>query len=100
MPFDSSKFGAEVARVLAYDGGGQRLMPLTCGPCSSEEARRELQAIHPKELFPDAAQPDASMAGLWLYFSCFEEAHKLADACTAREGDLWHAIVHRQEPDS
>jgi hypothetical protein len=100
MPFDPSQFGAGVARILAYDGGGERLMPLTCGPCSSERARRELQAIQPAELFPDAAQPDAPMAGLWLYFSCFEEAHKLADACPAREGELWHAIVHRQEPDA
>jgi hypothetical protein len=40
------------------------------------------------------------MAGLWLYFSCFEEAHQLADSCSSKEGEFWHAILHRQEPDS
>ncbi len=39
------------------------------------------------------------MAGLWLYFSCFEEAHALADASKSAEGALWHGILHRQEPD-
>ena len=39
------------------------------------------------------------MAGLWLYFSCFEEAHKLADSCPTKDGEFWHAILHRQEPD-
>jgi hypothetical protein len=100
MQFDPSKYGARVARILAYDGAGQRLMPLTCGPCSSPQARAELRTIRPEELFPDAPHLDASMAGLWLYFSCFEEAHQIADACPAREGELWHAILHRQEPDS
>jgi hypothetical protein len=100
MQFDPSKYGAGVARILACDGDGQRLMPLTCGPCSSQEARKSLEAARPAELFPGAERPDASMAGLWLYFSCFEEAHTLADGCPTREGDLWHAILHRQEPDS
>ena len=40
------------------------------------------------------------MAGLYLYFSCFEEAHDLAQKCETTEGELWHAILHRQEPDS
>ena len=98
--FDPVKYGAAVARILAYDGGGQRLMPLTCGDCSSRDARRELKAAKALELFPNAEHPDAAMAGLWLYFSCFDEAHKLADACSGKDGDFWHAIVHRQEPDS
>jgi hypothetical protein len=40
------------------------------------------------------------MAGLWLYFSCLEEAHKLVQDSDAKESELWHAILHRQEPDS
>jgi hypothetical protein len=100
MDFDPAKYGAGVARILAYDGNGQRLMPLTCSGCSSEAARRELQELKAKDLFPKTKNPDAPMAGLWLYFSCFEEAHQLADACSGKDGDYWHAIVHRQEPDS
>jgi len=100
MDFDPAKYGPGIARILAYDGNGQRLMPLTCGACSSLEARRELQNLKPPDLFPEANNPQAPMAGLWLYFSCFEEAHQVADACSSKEGEFWHAIVHRQEPDS
>jgi hypothetical protein len=100
MDFDPAKYGPEVARVLALDGNGSRLMPLTCGPCSSEEAQRALQALKPSSLFPASEDAEAAMAGLWLYFSCFEEAHELANNCTTAEGYLWHAILHRQEGDS
>jgi len=100
MQFDPGKYGPEVARVLALDGNGNRLMPLTCAPCSSEEAQRILKASTPAHLFPGSEEAEAAMAGLWLYFSCFEEAHELANNCTSAEGHLWHAIVHRQEGDS
>jgi len=100
MDFDPAKYGPEVARLLALDGNGNRLMPLTCGPSSSPEAHRILKAWEPARLFPASEEAEAAMAGLWLYFSCFEEAHELADRCTSPEGYLWHAILHRQEGDS
>jgi hypothetical protein len=100
MEFDPAKYGPDVARILALDGGGLRLFPLTCGPCIDEEARRLLKTFKPADLFPNVEEPEAPMAGLWLYFSCFEEAHQLADYCESAEGELWHAILHRQEPDS
>ena len=100
MEFDPAKYGPEVARVLALDGNGNRLMPLACGPCSSQEAHRVLTASKPALLFPESEAAEAAMAGLWLYFSCFEEAHELANDCTTPEGHLWHAILHRQEGDS
>jgi len=100
MEFDSARYGTDVARILALDENGRRLLPLTCGACSAPEARALLKAIEPSALFPAAKEPEAPMAGLWLYFSCFEEAHALADGCRSTEGALWHAILHRQEPDS
>jgi hypothetical protein len=100
MDFDPAKYGPEVARMLALDGNGNRLMPLTCAPCSSEEAQRVLKTWEPARLFPASEEAEAAMAGLWLYFSCFEEAHELANNCTSAEGYLWHGIVHRQEGDS
>jgi hypothetical protein len=100
MEFDPAKYGPEVARVLALDGNGNRLMPLTCVPCSSGEAQRILKTWDPARLFTAGDEAEAAMAGLWLYFSCFEEAHELANHCTSSEGYLWHAIVHRQEGDS
>ena len=99
MKFDTAQYGPEVARVLALDGNGERLFPLVGGECSSEEARVLLQSARAAEWFPGAEEPAAAMAGLWLYFSCFEEAHQLAQSSKTAEGELWHAIVHRQEPD-
>ncbi len=98
--FDPTQYGTAVARILALDGNGQRLPPLTCGASSCPEAQVLLKTVKPSDLFPGLADPDAAMAGLWLYFSCFEEAHELANSCHSKEGELWHAIVHRQEPDS
>src|ERR1019366_5110122 len=99
MVFKSSHYGADVARILAYGEDGNRLAPLVCGPCVSEDARRELARFQPRDLFPDHKDPAAPMAGLWLYFSCFEEAHRLIDHPRTPDGVYWHAILHRMEPD-
>src|SRR5580698_253139 len=97
MPFDPTHYGPDVARILALDGNGQRLMPLRPSPCSSEEARQLLKTFKASDLFPNQEEPEAAMAGLFLYFSCFEEAHKLLEYCETPEGELWHAILHRLE---
>ena len=54
MDFDPAKYGPEVARVLALDGNGNRLLPLTCGPCSSPEAHQILKTWEPARLFPSS----------------------------------------------
>jgi len=99
MVFEPSQYGPDVMRLLALSGNGQRLAPLVCGPCASEEARRELSRVNPAAVFPKCAEPEAPMAGLWLYFSCFKEAHRLIDDPRTPDGVYWHAILHRQEPD-
>lgn len=99
MRFDPTAYGPEVARILGMGEDGERCSPLVCGPCTSQEAHRTLAALRPSDLFasvPDAAAP---MAGLWLYFSCFKEAHELINDPKTHEGEFWHAILHRQEPD-
>jgi hypothetical protein len=98
--FDPHQYGPDVARVLELDGNGRRLMPLTCHKCSSPEAHQMLKTFQPSDLFPEARDAAAAMAGLWLYFSCFEEAHELAAESSTPDCELWHAILHRQEPDS
>src|SRR5580658_5326578 len=100
MLFDPTRYGPDVARILALDGNGRRLMPLECSKCSSREARTLLKTFKPRDLFPNQPEPEAPLAGLYLYFSCFEESHQLAQDCQTAEGKLWHAILHRQEPDS
>jgi hypothetical protein len=100
MPFLAADYGSEVAAILALDGDGERLMPLVMERCSSETARETLRAASVRRLFPEAHAPEAAMSGLYVYFSCFEEAHTLAQDTATAEGSYWHAIVHRQEPDA
>ena len=98
--FDPNRYGAEVARILSFDANGERLMPLTCGACSTAQAYQDLKTQRAATLFHGARNSEAAMAGLWLYFSCFEEAHQIAQESNSPDCELWHAILHRQEPDS
>jgi hypothetical protein len=91
MPFDPHAYGPEVAAALALDGNGERLMELATPQCVSGTARTTVRAL---------AVPQAAMAGLYLYFGCWDDAHETAQAVETREGSYWHAIVHRQEPDA
>lgn len=100
MPFDPDAYAAGVVEILALDGSGERLMPLAHGNCSSAKARKRLQAASAAALFPRARAETAAFAGLWLYFSCWDEAHQIAQDIGTREGSYWHAIIHRQEPDA
>ena len=98
--FQSSDYGSEVAEILRLDGDGERLLPLAMERCSSEAARERLRGIAADMLFPGAFAPEAALSGLYVYFSCFEEAHNIAQDILTVEGSYWHAIVHRQEPDA
>lgn len=100
MQFNASLYGETVASILALDGSGERLMPLERGTCSSKEARGLLQRANAVELFPEARAPEAAMCGLYLYFSCIDDAHNIAQSLETPEGSFWHGIVHRQEPDA
>lgn len=100
MHFDPGVYGETAARLLSLDGSGGRLMPLVNRGCSSEQARRELIGLTPKSVFPHARAAKGAMAGVLLYFGCFEEAHEEAQGDYSAEGSFWHGILHRQEPDS
>ena len=93
-------YSPEVISILALDGDGERLMPLAMGRCSSEAARERLRAASAALLFAGARAPQAALSGLYVYFSCFEEAHAITQNIPTAEGSYWHAIVHRQEPDA
>ena len=93
-------YGAEVAEILALAENGERLMPLAGGACCSDQARDRIKDAKTGDLFPSARAPHAATAGLYLYFSCWEEAHEAAQSDSSAEGSYWHAIVHRQEPDA
>ena len=40
LMFDPHAYGDEIAGILAFDGNGERLMPLAGGTCNSADARR------------------------------------------------------------
>jgi hypothetical protein len=98
--FDPKAYGEKVSEILSLDGGGQRLMPLAEGTRSSAEAYRLLQATNARDLFPNARAPEAALAGLYLYFSCLDEAHNISQEIETPDGSFWHGIIHRQEPDA
>ena len=97
---DFTKYLPPINELLALDGHGERLMPLAAGTCSSPEAYKRLHSASPRTLFPDSRAPEAAMAGLYLYFSCLDEAHTIAQAIETPDGSFWHGIMHRQEPDA
>jgi len=99
MEFDPAAYGETVASILALDGNGERLMPLARGTCSSEEARERLKGVTAGQLFTGSRAPEAAMSGLYLYFSCLDESHKISQSIETAEGAFWHGIMHRQEPD-
>jgi hypothetical protein len=100
LPFNSKAYGADVATILALDQDGQRLMPLVSGTCASEDALGLLKKQKPSDLFLHARSPNAALGGLFLYFSCTDECHELVQNLNSSEGDFWHAILHRREPDA
>lgn len=75
-------------------------MPLAEGRCSSREALARLGGLSAARLFAGARAPEAALAGIYVYFSCWEEAHRIAQDVPSAEGSFWHGIVHRQEPDA
>ena len=99
MHFDSKAYGVAVESILALEGDGARLLELASPVCSPEAARTLLSTKSAPDLFPDAAHPAEALAGLWIYFGCFDEAHQVTQDLHSAEGSYWHAILHRQEPD-
>jgi hypothetical protein len=93
-------YGSRVAQILALNQEGNRLIPLVSGECSPQEARALLSKQKATDLFANSTAPEAALAGLWAYFSCFEEAHQVAQDIATADGSFWHAILHRQEPDA
>jgi hypothetical protein len=74
-------------------------MPLVMNGSAHAAARSDLKKWKARDLFPGARSPEAALAGLYVYFSCEDEAHKIAQDLDTVEGSFWHGIVHRREPD-
>jgi hypothetical protein len=98
---DLSWVAEPVAALLALRESGERRMELVSPRrVTPPEALQALRAAAPESWFPEARSPQAALAGLWLYFGAFDEAHELAQNLDTAEGSYWHALVHRLEPDA
>jgi hypothetical protein len=100
VDFRAIDYGADVARILETDGAGRRLMPLAGSDESSAQGRDALRRLKARDLFPLANSPEGALAGLYLYFSCLDEAHSIAQELETADGSFWHGIMHRREPDA
>ena len=100
VDFNPGIYGTGVSRILALDGNGVRPMPLAGSHCSPAEAFTALKKVKARDLFPHAQSPDAALSGLYLYFSCLDEGHTIAQDLDTQEGSFWHGIMHRREPDA
>jgi len=48
----------------------------------------------------DLEVPLPGRAGLYLYFNFLDESHEISQELHTPEGSMWHAIMHRREPDA
>lgn len=75
-------------------------IPLTASEFKPRELPAGLMSIPPDQLFPDARDAKAAFAGLLLTCGHWDLSHQVSQAIHSREGNYWHAIAHRIEPDS
>ncbi len=112
LRFHAAEYGTKIAEIVALVGPkgaaegapGQRLLPLVAGPCASKEARELLQPLESVELFAprnvlSVEFAEAARCGLFVYLSCNDDAHAIAQEISTTTGSYWHGIVHRREPD-
>ena len=100
MESDFLLYGPVAADLLQAAGFASRRMDLVAGECTAPAVKTRLKQLTAKDIFPDSVAPEAALSGLYLYISCFEEAHNIAQDIHSAEGSYWHAIMHRQEPDA
>lgn len=81
-------YPAAVAELLAVDH------PISLGPGKPEESLR------PKLKAAAGLLPPLCVAGLWLRFDFLDDSHTLSQELETPDGNFWHAIMHRREPDA
>lgn len=69
--------------------------PTSLGPGTPATALRAKIAAAGADL------PPAAQAGLWLRFDFLDESHRISQEDEGHpDRDIWHAIMHRREPDA
>jgi hypothetical protein len=75
-------------------------IPLSASKFQAQDLPAQLMSTDPEHLFPQARDAKAALSGLLLIAGHWELSHQIAQEIASREGNYWHAIAHRIEPDS
>jgi hypothetical protein len=75
------------------------MLPLTASELRPNLLPAGLLSTPPEQLFPQARDPKAALAGLLLISGHWDQSHQVSQDIGSREGSYWHAIAHRIEPD-
>lgn len=86
---------AERIACLPAEGGGP--FPATLLP--ELGPGRPSQVVGLQQTIRTVADSTNVRAGLLLFHDHLDESHTLAQSSGNRDGDFWHAIMHRREPD-
>lgn len=82
------EYPAAVTELLAVEH------PVSLGPGKPDEAiRARLKTVC-------ATLPPLCAAGVWLRFDFLDESHTISQDYETPDGNFWHAIMHRREPDA
>ena len=92
ITFNAAAYGRDVEQILTSG------VPALTGLVASATPTPGLLRDIVPSLFADSAHPPGALAGLWLYFDCFDESHRVSQGDPSVEGSLWHGIAHRREP--
>ncbi len=87
LKLDPDAYGALVPSAAGGNAIAQDLL----------ESARPADLITGSIKSPDDAQ--AMLAGLWLYFDCLDQSHRISQRLENPTGSFWHAIMHRREGD-
>jgi hypothetical protein len=98
--FEGENIAVTAAELIEELKASPHRMPLRHPRPWAPEFAAVLRGSHARALFPGAASPSGVLAGALLYLGCWDEAHQVAQDLDTAEGSYWHAILHRQEPDS
>jgi hypothetical protein len=91
-----------VTEILNLDPSAYRA--LTAPPSGNTHAKEMLQRLAPGSLLlpgpqTGRADPQAMLAGLWLWHDWLHESHAISQSLQTPTGSFWHAIMHRREGD-
>jgi hypothetical protein len=86
--------------VMLWNPDDFPLLPLTASELQPQTLPNRLMSTPAEQLFPDACDAKAALAGFLLMSGHWDLSHQISQDIPSREGSYWHAIAHRLEPDS